>query len=205
MAKTEYKRLTRARARGGFAVAVMSRTSLWLGADHLLFVDSSGYSETYKRFYFRDIQAITMRQTERGRIWSIVLGVVFILFLFVTLFTRPKGSPAGWSGGELAGEMVLGGLMAILVLFLLINFFLSPTCKTFLRTAVQTEELPPLCRVRQTRKVLEKIRPLIAAAQGGELSPETISEMLRTQAHSSAAGSTTTGTDSPGIPPVIDS
>jgi hypothetical protein len=204
MAKTEYQRLTRARARSSFAVAFMSRTSLWLGKDHLLFVDSSGYTETYKRFYFRDIQAITMQHTDRGRIWSIVLGMIFMLFLFVTLFTLPKGSPAGWSGGELAGEIVLGGLMAVLVLFLLINFFLSPTCKTFLRTAVQTEELPSLCRVRQTRKVLGKIRPLIGAAQGGELSPETISEMIRTSVTPQTTAATSSA-DSPGVPPVIDS
>jgi hypothetical protein len=205
MAKTEYQRLARARARSSFAVAFMSRTSLWLGSDHLLFVDSSGYTETYKRFYFRDIQAITTQQTDRGRVWSIVLGIAFIFSLFFILFTQPKGSPSGWSGGEMAGEILLGSLMGVIVLFLLINFFLSPTCKTFLRTAVQIEELPSLCRVRQTRKVLEKIRPLIATAQGGELSPETISELMRQSAQSSAAGSTTTGANDPGIPPRLDS
>jgi hypothetical protein len=205
MVKAEYQRLTRARARSSFAVAFMSRTSLWLGTDHLLFVDSSGYTETYKRFYFRDIQAITTQQTERGRVWSIVLGIAFIFFLFIILFTQPKGSPAGWSGGEMAGEIVLGSFMAVIVLFLLINIALSPTCKTLLRTAVQTEELPSLCRVRQTRKVLEKIRPLIAAAQGGELSPETISGMLQQQVQSSTAGSTATTADGPDIPPRLDS
>jgi hypothetical protein len=205
MAKTEYKRLTRARTRSSFAVAFMSRTSLWLGNDHLLFVDSSGYTETYKRFYFRDIQAITTQQTERDRVWSIVLGIAFIFCLFIILFTQPKGSPAGWSGGEMAGEIVLGGLMAVIVLLFLINFFFSPTCKTFLHTAVQTEELPSLCRVRQTRNVLEKIRPLIAAAQGGELSPEAISEMMRSSVRPQAARPTTPSTDGPGIPPRLDS
>ena len=34
-----------------------------------------------------------------------------------------------------------------------------------IRTAVQTESLPSLCRVRQTQKVMARIRPLIAAAQ----------------------------------------
>jgi hypothetical protein len=125
--------------------------------------------------------------------------------LFIILFTQPKSSPASWSGGEMAGEIVLGGLMAVIVLLFLINFFFSPTCKTFLRTAVQTEELPSLCRVRQTRKVLEKIRPLIAAAQGGELSPETISEIMRQQAQSSAADPATAITDNPNIPPRLDS
>jgi hypothetical protein len=180
MAKTGYQRLTRARSRSSFAVAVMSRTSLWLGEDHLLFVDSSGYTETYKRFYFRDIQAITMQQTDRGRVWSIVLGAAFIFSLFIFLFTQPKGPPAAWSGGEMASRIFLGFLMVVFILFLLINFFSGATCKTFLRTAVQTEELPPLCRVGQTRKVLEKIQPLIIAAQGRLTADEISARMNET-------------------------
>jgi len=51
MAAREYHRLTRALPRpvrphfGG-------STSLWLGKDHLLSIDSTGYTESYKRFYF---------------------------------------------------------------------------------------------------------------------------------------------------------
>jgi hypothetical protein len=84
------------------------------------------------------------------------------------------------------------------------NLILGRTCRCFLRTAVQTEQLPPLDRVRRAQKVFARLRPLIAAAQGGELAPETISEMLRQQAPP-AAGSTKAGADNPGIPPVIDS
>ena len=62
MAEKEYQRLTRARLRrAGFFTAVATRSSLWLGKDHLLCIDSNGYGEDYKRFYFRDIQTITLR------------------------------------------------------------------------------------------------------------------------------------------------
>ena len=53
MAEAEYQRLTRAHPRSGFAVAFAARSSLWLGKDHLLCIDSTGFSESYKRFYFR--------------------------------------------------------------------------------------------------------------------------------------------------------
>jgi hypothetical protein len=43
-----------------------------------------------------------------------------------------------------------------------------------LRTAVQIEELPSLNRIRRTRRVLDRVRPLIVAAQG-PLAPEEIS------------------------------
>jgi hypothetical protein len=181
MAKTAYQRLTR--ARGMFAVAVRSRTSLWLGEDHLLFVDSSGYTETYKRFYFRDIQTVLFQQTKRGLAWNIILGTVAAVVLIILLATKPAGSFAQWTAGEITGGIFLGGIAGIFALLLLVNVFRGATCKTFLRTAVQIEELPSLCRVRQTRKVLAKIRPHIAAAQGGELTPQTISEQLREPAN----------------------
>ena len=76
MAEKQYERLTRARRRqAGFVAATYIRTSLWLGKDHLLCIDSNGYSETYKRFYFQDIQAVSIRLTQRRQVWNWVLGV----------------------------------------------------------------------------------------------------------------------------------
>ena len=81
MPEKEYQRLTRARSRSAFGVVSMSRSSLWLGKDHLLCVDSSGYTETYKRFYFRDIQAVTLVATKRRDIWNGVLVVPIVICL----------------------------------------------------------------------------------------------------------------------------
>jgi hypothetical protein len=92
------------------------------------------------------------------------------------------------------------GLIALLVMFLLINFFLGATCKCYLRTAVQIEELPSLRRLRKTRKIMAQIRPLIAAAQGGELSPQTIAELVRQPEAQPAAGQAVSSTDESNIP-----
>jgi hypothetical protein len=193
MAKTEYKRLTRARSSGAFAVAVRSRTSLWLGTDHLLFVNSSGYTETYKRFYFRDIQIFVVQKTQRATVVNIVLTILLVMILAPALVAQAIGL-----------KIFLFLLAGIFGLFLLVNLMQGQTCQCFLRTAVQTEQLPPLDRVRRAQKVFARLRPLIAAAQGGELSPETISEIMRQQAKSSADGSTTI-TDNPDILPRLDS
>ena len=40
--------------------------SLWIGEDHLLLVELRGFTETYRRFYFRDVQAIILRRTDRA-------------------------------------------------------------------------------------------------------------------------------------------
>ena len=180
-----YKRLTRSGGRSEFAVAVRSRTSLWLGPDHLLCVESNGYSETYKRFYFRDIQAMLIQKTKRYLWWNIIVGSIALICCIIVLLM--VASTDQWRSGDMAGAIVLGSIAALWVLVLLINVFLGPTCKTFLRTAVQIEQLPSLSRIRKTRRVLDKIRPLIVAAQGGELSHEAALAAIRESAAPIAA------------------
>ena len=75
MADSEYIRLARARMKSGFQVATSNRSSLWLGKDHLLCVETTGYTETYKRFFFRDIQVLTLRRTYRRLLLSVFLGL----------------------------------------------------------------------------------------------------------------------------------
>jgi hypothetical protein len=169
MADKEYIRLTRARLRfTGFVAAHL--TSLWLGKDHLLAIDSIRYVEEYKRFYFRDIQAITIRTTRRRSVWNFVLMLLLLFWLaaFVSAFRNL----------DRAAGIIMAICVAILAVPLLINNILGPTCTVYLRTAVQIEELPSLGRVRRTRKVLARIRLLIAAVQG-QLTPEEIAERLQ--------------------------
>jgi hypothetical protein len=160
MANREYQRLTRSHARSAFNVAFVSRSSLWLAPDHLLLVDSNGYTETYKRFYFRDIQALTLALTKRRLVWNCILGAAIGLCLLgwgIDWFTNPPVTSA---------SIIIGSVVtAIFVVPLLLNTLFGPTCKCCLKTAVQTEELPPLKRLRRARKVMARLRLLIAQAQ----------------------------------------
>ena len=47
----------------GTGGGLFHRSTLWLGPDHLLLVQSTPVSETYRRFYFRSIQNVTVRKT----------------------------------------------------------------------------------------------------------------------------------------------
>ena len=188
MAKIEYKRLTRGRSRRTFAVALMSRTSLWLGPDHLLFVDSNGYTETYKRFYFRDIQAFVVQRTSAATTTNIVLTVMLVFALVPALAVQSMG-----------GKIFCFTLAGLFALIMLVNLLLGQTCRCFLRTAVQTEQLPPLNRVRGAQKVFARLRPLIAAAQGGELTASIISDRMREQVQSASVA--VAAENDPGIPP----
>jgi hypothetical protein len=178
MAQREYRRLTRTRDRALFSFGTYSRTSLWLGRDHLLCIDASSYTERYKRFYFRDIQAITLVASKRRMIWNWVLGVLFAVPAFFLI----AGLLATWDRAVQSSDtvtfVVLGIPAGLLLVLLLINNLRGRACVGYLRTAVQIEQLPSLSRFRQARKVLDRIRPLITEVQGG-LAPEEIPARMR--------------------------
>jgi hypothetical protein len=184
----KYKRLTRARPRSRFAIISTGNSSLWLGPDHVLCIDSSGYTENYKRFYFRDIQAFIVRKTDVYKYTSLVLGILG-LFLAVIAFV-PSGT---------AMRVVLFSFAAFFLLCMLLNLLFGPTTLCYLQTAVQVESLPSLHRLRKARKVLNVLRPLIANAQG-ELAPE---EIARRFGGTHAQGAQQAAVSD--VPPVINS
>jgi hypothetical protein len=129
--------------------------------------------ETYKRFYFRDIQAVVIRTTSARTIWNIVMVLPLIgclTGLMVSLTSNPQNEVA------ILTWLILS---CILLLVVLINNVRGASCACYLRTAVQIERLPSLNRVRKARRVLNRIRPLMAAVQGGELSAEAVSTQMR--------------------------
>src|SRR4029078_13353826 len=110
MPEKEYKRLTRALPRAKFAVVSSGNSSLWLGKDHLLCIDTNGYTENYKRFYFRDIQAFVIRKTDRYKWWGIVTGVMAAGCLFPAALT-----------GEIVITYILGIMGGVFALVFVIN------------------------------------------------------------------------------------
>lgn len=158
-APVKYSKLPgRGMARKGNAFIAATRTSarLWLGDDHLLQVETTGgYSENYKRFYFRDIQGFCLRKTKNWFVGNIVLGFLTGIFLLFALTVHDS-----------AGLISLGIITGVFGFFLLLNVLLGPTCRAHIKTAVHYEELPSLQRLRNANKVMARLRPLIEAAQG---------------------------------------
>ncbi len=129
------------------------RTKLYLGTDHLLLIEQLILIERYKRFYFRDVQVITATQSVRwivfGALWGF-LALLAALFFFVH-------NPAA---------VLVGTFFTALFGFAFLhNMVLGPTCIVRLRTAVQTHRVAPLERIRDFRKGMEIIEPLIRNAQ----------------------------------------
>lgn len=147
-----YRRL-KLGGRGSF-----NSSSYWLGPDHLFVVEVSNYTERYRRFYFRDLQAVIVQQTNTRLVWNIVLVALPVFAL--AIFSLASGGNVSSSGMLVFFGIVLG----IFGLLLLIHNRRGPTCSVHLRTAVQTQKLSNINRWRQADRLIAELTPLIQAA-----------------------------------------
>ena len=140
----------------GTGSSALARIRLWEGPDHLLVVTSWPSGEGYRRFFYRDIQAIIVRQTAR-RLWINILLLVFALITVGPILTLDIGS---------IGERILAAIVAgIWLVFILINSLMGGGCETLIQTAIQTERIASLGRQTTVQKVLARIQPRILEAQ----------------------------------------
>jgi len=165
--KKRYKRLPgKGPRRGGFISVSLSKCKLYLSDDHILAVDSNGFSEDYKRFYFSDIEGIITRKTRRGSNWDIALALMIACSLLGALFL------------ELESFRIISWIFSgTFLVFLVVNILRGPTCICHIITAVQEEQLPSLNRLRVARKVIGTLRPAIEKVQG-KLGPEEVKEKI---------------------------
>jgi hypothetical protein len=129
------------------------RTKLYLETDHLLLIEQLILVERYKRFYFRDIQVITATQSARWIVFAAVWGFLALLAALSFFLHNPVAVTVGTFCTALFGFAFVH------------NMILGPTCIVRLRTAVQTHRVAPLERIRDFRKGMETIEPLIRDAQ----------------------------------------
>lgn len=134
--------------------------SLWQGPDHLLHVESGFMREQYKRFYFKDIQAVVLRHKSTHHLWNLIWSIALVLSglaLFSDVFSSSPGI-----------------IFAVLFMLLLIsNLALGPSCEVRLQTAVQVQKLPALKRVPKAQKVMNRIRDEVVKVQG-PLTPQAM-------------------------------
>jgi hypothetical protein len=154
-AEPAYRRLPgRGRKTSGCISVGTTVNTIWLASDHLLLRESVyGFSESYKRFYFRDIQALIVRRSPIWIGWIVVLTALSLIFFFIWGVT-------GWHGW---GWPFWSALCFVLTMVQLAR---GPTCVTYLITAVQRELLGSLNRLRKAQRALRILVPLIEEKQG---------------------------------------
>lgn len=127
--------------------------SLWLGPDHLLWVESVFFKEHYKRFFYSDIQAIILQRTGTHLLWSLIWGALSVVFGLIA-FLGPDV------------PYVSGTFTVVFLSALGINLVLGPSCSVHLQTAAQVQKISSLKRVRTAQKVMARIKAMVEAAQG---------------------------------------
>jgi hypothetical protein len=70
------KNIERYKKLPGRHVSIFGVKCLWQGPDHLLWVEAALGQEHYRRFYYKDIQAIVLQRTSRHNYWSVAWGVL---------------------------------------------------------------------------------------------------------------------------------
>jgi hypothetical protein len=142
---TKYRRLP---GRAGFIV----RHSLWMKPDHLLRVKALLFSEEYRRYYLKDIQALVL--TEKANPPAFI---GYVLAASIALLT---------GGLFYSSHPVWGTFAGVVALTILLWSCRRPTCVCYLQTRVSTERLHALRRLRSAHKTLAILKAEIEKIQG---------------------------------------
>jgi len=154
--RNTYKRLSRFRPH--LEGLYLQSNRLYLGENHLLLSTGAGFHEEYKRFPFADIQALIIRQTRRR-------DFINILFALCILGSVLIGTIGFSLSTEWIWVSVWGTLAGIFLVFLAINHLLGEGCQFIIQTAVQKQRVSFVNRVREARRLLRILRPMIQEAQ----------------------------------------
>src|ERR1700689_4442820 len=131
---------------------VFVHDSLWMGADHLLSVRRNPFSESYRRYYFADIQAIVI--TELPNLVA-PYGYGVSAFLIAATAGLLYIQHPVW-----AVLCTLASLVAFLV------SWRSADCSCYLQTSVSTERLPSLRKRMDAEKTVALLKAEIERTQG---------------------------------------
>jgi hypothetical protein len=138
--------------RGSFQVAMRSR--MYRGSDHLLIVQSTGYTEDYKRIFYRDIRYVEVRKTQTQVVIGIVSALITLLLAMLLFFNVP------------AIAVVL--FCAPFFIWFTVNLSLGPTCECYVATNVQTLKIPAPRRLRKVTVLITFLRAQTAAFDSAE-------------------------------------
>jgi len=147
--KTEYQKIKGLGiGRGRLEVGMRSR--LYQGGDHLLLVQSTGYTEDYKRVAYQNIRYIVVRRTN-GREQQAMISGLFLLLIGLLLLAH-----------------VPWGVVAVLefpfFIWFIVNLVRGEACRTYVNTDIQTIELPVPRRINRVPLLIQFLGEKIGAA-----------------------------------------
>ncbi|MCL2701860.1 MAG: hypothetical protein FWE88_09255 [Phycisphaerae bacterium] len=146
--------------------------SVYLADEYLLCVNGGTFQETYRRFYYRDIQAILLRRTGGTVVESLLLILVLVL-AFILAASVPDSI---W--------LWLAAIMPV-VMILVWTLLSEGRCVCYIQTPVSIQRLP-VTTFRAAKKLLAELSPRIEAVQG----PSSPADLQRILAENQPRGET---------------
>jgi len=141
--------------------ALLERMRLYEAPDHLLVVRRRFFHETAQRFYFRDVQALTLRRTANHITLNLLLAPILLAAVLPLLLN--------WGSAYQLPAIAAAGMIA---LGIGVNILRGPTCALELHTAVHRQALPCVGRWRTGQRIVRHLQPTIARAQVGQSAPQ---------------------------------
>ena len=135
--------------RSSFQIGLRSR--LYAHEDHLLVVQSTGYSEDYKRLFYRDIRYVVMQKTYGQEVQAVISGGLVLVTLILGLTTT-----LWW--------WIPAMLCVPCLIWFVMNWVGGSAGKCYANTAIQTIELPAPRRLNQLPKLIEFLGTKIPTA-----------------------------------------
>ncbi|MEC5126132.1 hypothetical protein VSU19_05190 [Verrucomicrobiales bacterium BCK34] len=143
-------------------------SSLWKGADHLVYVRGRGLliplSEEYKRYKYSEIQALSIARTSRlGK--GILYGGGFVFFSAVIALILGLIDDYNTGLAIVVSVLTIGSLLSLALL--LRHLILGPTCVCEIRTSISRERLRPLNRYHRAKEIVDQLDSRIRESQKG--------------------------------------
>ena len=135
----EYQKIKGLGSGRGLQLGLRSR--IYAHEDHLLVVQSTGYTEDYKRLFYRDIRYVVMRKTYGQEIQAVISGILVLATLCLAL------TPMPWWISLL--------ICAPFLTWFVLNWIWGSTGKCYANTAIQTIQLPAPRRLNRLPVLIE--------------------------------------------------
>ncbi len=140
-------------------VAKSGSGSLWLGPEHLLVIETTGFllpfSERYRRIDYANIQSLFWTTSRRRGQLTVVFALLLVIFGGLTYLSIDSPTAVA----------IWGGLAVLMLTLLVINWVKGPTVDLRVQTAVQVLRIKPVKRLARAEEMIRAITPLCLAHQ----------------------------------------
>jgi hypothetical protein len=126
---------------------------IFLAGDHLLNRSRSMFTESYRRFYFNEIQYIIIQRTAGWHVRSVLLLVPLTVSVLAAVASH------GLLTSTIVAALILGWGLGM-------NLMAGPSCRVIIRTPLGTQRLYGATTVRRAWKIIQRLSKEITKVQG---------------------------------------